>query len=71
MIDRNDVAPQFEFPSASNNVKLEWPVAPHDVVGRVHVVDLDAGNEGVVSFALSDRSRGILFDVRPTGEVRN
>ena len=29
VIDRNDVAPQFELPSASNNaMKLEWPVAP-------------------------------------------
>ena len=72
MIDRNDVAPQFEFPSVSNNVvKLEWPVAPHDVVARVHVVDLDAGNAGVVSVALSERSRDTVFYVRPTGQVRN
>ena len=34
----------------------------------VHVVDLDAGNAGVVSVALSDRSRGTLFDVRPIGD---
>lgn len=71
VIDKNDVSPQFVFPSASDSlVKLEWPVAPHAVVASVHTVDYDSGNAGVVSVSLADRSRGGLFDVRPNGEVR-
>ena len=70
MIDSNDTEILVEFPSASNNVvNFDWSVAPHDVVVRVQVVDLDTCNAGVVSIVLSDRSRGTPVDARPTGEA--
>ena len=67
VIDRNAVVPEFKIPSASNNVvKLESPVARHDVMDRVHLVDLDVYNAGVESVALSDRSRGTMFHIHST-----
>lgn len=69
--DANDHAPDITFPNTSNNtVKIAFNIPPGSILAKVEASDVDAGENGSVTYAIeSGDTQDLFFMNGMTGEL--
>lgn len=72
VIDQNDNAPNVSYPSNTNHsLTIFDDVRVGDTITRIRANDPDAGDNGIIKFAVAEGNEDGAFDIEPiTGEIK-